>query len=232
MKSRLFFPLLLAVLAGCASPSAPEWALQAETAAQRASMAYLQGRPRVPELEWSKARAEVARTGRPDLVARLELMRCAAQLAALAWDGCPLYQPLAQDAAAAEAAYARYLAGRPQAEDWALLPPAQQGLAKVLLLEKSATPEAALSAVQAVEHPWPRLVAAGAALQAGLAEEGLLALAVATASDQGWSRPLLAWLLLQEKAAQAAGDTPRQEAVRRRIELVAPVGRSLDTLKK
>lgn len=84
-------------------------------------------------MEWDKARAEVAATGRTDLAARLELMRCAAQVASLEWDDCPAYQALARDAAPAEAAYARYLAGRSQPADVPLLPESQRPVAQALI---------------------------------------------------------------------------------------------------
>jgi len=45
-------------------------------------------------------------------------------------------------------------------------------------------------------------------------------LAVSTASDQGWRRPLLAWLGVQAEYAERNGDTALAALARRRIELV------------
>jgi len=45
--------------------------------------------------------------------------------------------------------------------------------------------------------------------------------AIDIASAQGWRRPLLAWLGVQEKRAEAAGDREVLERIRRRIALVA-----------
>ena len=70
--------------------------------------------------------------------------------------------------------------------------------------------------------PLARLVAAAAALQAGQADAQVMALASDTASSQGWRRPLLAWLLLQERAAQQAQDSATAAALRRRIALLQP----------
>ena len=64
------------------------------------------------------------------------------------------------------------------------------------------------------------LVAAGVMLQRGTLSPAVLAVAVDTASAQGWRRPLLAWLGLQLKAAEAAGDAAEAERLRRRIALV------------
>jgi hypothetical protein len=55
--------------------------------------------------------------------------------------------------------------------------------------------------------------------QANLAPEGI-ATAVDTASAQGWRRPLLAWLGVQEKRARDAGDREAADAIGRRIRLV------------
>lgn len=93
----------------------------AESATQKATAAYLQGQQRVEALQWQKARDAVASTGQPALAAKVELMRCAAQVASLEWNDCPAYEALAQDAAQ-EQAYARYLQGRSQPADIELLP--------------------------------------------------------------------------------------------------------------
>jgi hypothetical protein len=50
--------------------------------------------------------------------------------------------------------------------------------------------------------------------------EGIAA-AVDTASNQGWRRPLLAWLGVQEQRARAAGDAQAVEQIRRRAALVS-----------
>ena len=75
---------VLTLMACSSQPPTPDWQMNAQGAAQKALAAYLSGNARVEQLEWDHARAEVARTGRADLLARLELMRCAAQRAS-AW---------------------------------------------------------------------------------------------------------------------------------------------------
>jgi hypothetical protein len=70
-----------------------------------------------------------------------------------------------------------------------------------------------------VADPLSRLVAAGALLKAGRITPADIGTAVDTASSQGWRRPLLAWLGVQEQRARAAGDTAAVERIRRRIAL-------------
>ena len=206
--------IVFMAIAGCGNqPPAPDWALSAESAAQRASQAYLQGQQRVETLQWQKARDAVASTGRPDLAARVELMRCAAQVASLQWDNCPAYQKLAQDAAAPEQAYARYLQGQLLLEDIAQLPEPQRDVAATIATSGAL-------ALAKIKDPLSRLVAAGVMLRAGSASPELLQLGVDTASEQGWRRALMAWLLLQRKALEQAGDSSAAAAIDRRLKLL------------
>jgi hypothetical protein len=203
-------------LAACGSrPPIPDWQINAQGAAQRATEAYLSGNERVATAEWQRARSEVARTGRPELLARLELMHCAAQGASLALaPGAPCegFEALRTDAEAPERAYADYLAGHFAAVDAAQLPPVHRQV-----LAAGEDPGAALAAMA---DPLARMVAAGALLQAGRAGPTVLVQASETASAQGWRRPLLAWLLVRVQRAEQAGATQEAERLRRQVAVV------------
>lgn len=213
--SRLL-PLLLTsclLLTACAGKPAPDWQINAKDATERASNAYLAGNTRVAEQEFLFARNEVARTGRIDLLARVELTRCAAQVASLVLDECTAFEKLRQDAPAAESAYADYLASRIRPQDVALLPPQHRAIA-------NASPESAAAALQSIEDPLSRLVAAGVLLESKRATPAVLSEAVKTASAQGWRRPLLAWLGVQAMRAEQAGDSEEVQRLRRKMTLV------------
>lgn len=103
---------LLAGLAACSSaPTPPDWQLNASEALRLYQQYYLSGDTR-GEVEFARGRAELARTGREDLVARAELIRCAVRAASLEFDDCPGFEALRPGAGAEEIAYADYLAGR------------------------------------------------------------------------------------------------------------------------
>ncbi len=204
--------LAAVVLVGCANtPPAPDWQMNAKSAMERAQGAYLSGNTRVEATEFSRARAEVASTGRADLMARIELARCATRVASLVFEDCAGFKTLAQDAPAAEQAYAVYLAGRAQAKDAALLPEQHRAVA-------SAPAQGGVD-LRPIADPLARLVAAGVLLQTGRADPAVIALAIDTASEQGWRRPLLAWLGVQAQRADAAGDATEAARIRRRIAL-------------
>ncbi len=209
--TRIFVPVCAALLLNACSgaPPAPDWQSNAHQALQSFETAYLKGDTRIAQAEFARARAELASTGRTEIVARAELVRCAVQTASLAFDDCPGFVALAADASAADRAYAEYLSGRWVAMKTELLPPQHRPV-----VASGALPE----------DPLARLVAAGVLLRAGRISPAAIALASDTASANGWRRPLLAWLGVQEKRAADAGDTEAANRIRRRIDLTTKGG--------
>lgn len=202
---------LLALLAACASgPPEPDWRINAVGQLQRYEQAWLAGRGAVAERAFASARAETARTGRADLVARVELTRCALHVASLDFGPCEGFAPLEQDAGRQERAYARYLRAQAHGTDVPELPPQHRAIA------------AGGSNLSAIADPLARLVAAGVLLQQTRITPEQIAQVVDTASEQGWRRPLLAWLGVQLKLAEQAGDVTSAAQLRRRMDLVQP----------
>ncbi len=199
---------MLAACAGSAPP--PDWQTNAHLALKNFETAYLVGNSRTADAEFARARAELSSTGRVDLVARAELTRCAVQVASLAFDDCPGFTALAADVDGEERAYAEYLAGRWQALEVNRLPQQHRPVVAGGVLPAD---------------PLSRLVATGALLRAGRITPVGIAAATEAASANGWRRPLLAWLGVEEKRAADAGDAESAARVRRRIELVTKGGK-------
>jgi hypothetical protein len=201
------------LLSACASkPAQPDWKSNASGALAAFSNAYLKGDSGIADAEFARARREMSSTGRADYVAHAELYRCATRVATLEFDACPGFAPLAQDASPLERAYAAYLGGQWSGIDAASLP--EQHRAVV------AAPVDAPK-LAAIADPLSRLVAAGALMQAGRITPPDIAAATETASLQGWRRPLLMWLGVSLKRAQAAGDAAEAARIQRRIDLAS-----------
>jgi len=178
-----------ALIAGCASgPAPPDWQVDARAALLGYEKHYLEGNTKLAEVEFARAKEEIRRTGRGDMMARAELIRCATRLASLEVDNCPAFETLRRDAGAEELAYADYLAGK----------------GKHVV----------------TEDPLSRLVAAGVAFRTTTITPAQIAAAIDTASSQGWRRPLLAWLEVEAKRAEASGDREAADRLRRRIAIV------------
>ena len=184
-------PVALAlVLTACGgAPPAPEWQANAAGALQSFEHRYLTGDTKGAEDEFARARFELTATGKADLVARAELVRCAAQVASLVFEPCKGFEALRDGAGREELAYADYLEGK--------------------------------GARSASGEPLARLVAYGVQMRSGRIDPQGIAAAVDIAAAQGWRRPLLAWLGVQLKRAQDAGDSETAARLKRRIELVS-----------
>ena len=201
-------------LAGCAgNRMIPDWQINAHGALKSSIMAYLVGNSKLATMEFSRARREISSTGRADLMARAELMRCAAQVASLEFNNCEPFQMMLQDAAAEERAYADYLGGNWVGLDTELLP-AQH---RAVLTVTGGT-------LNAIEDPLSRLVAAGVLLRKGILAPEDITIAVQTASDQGWRRPLLAWLGVAIRRAEQSNDKEEVLLIQRRINLISSAG--------
>lgn len=207
--------LLTGLLAGCAgTPPPPDWKLNAHTSLETYAKLHLEGSTKLAETNFARAQAEIARTGRLDLAARAELYRCAVRLAALDYAPCAGFEALRPHAAADDLAYARFLNGDWSGLDAKTLPKAYADLL-------TAKDEAArLGALEGIQDPLSRLIGAGVLFRTGQTSPAALAVAVHAASDQGWRRPLLAWLEVQRQRAEAAGDIQAVDTLRQRIRLV------------
>lgn len=205
------------LLSACAShPLPPEWQTNAASSLKGFTSAYLTGNQRMADLELSRARTELASTGHADWLAKAELTRCAVRVASLELDDCASYQPLAPDAGPEAQAYAAYLTGNGLGLNLALLPEQH----RVVLTRTTG------DVLPAIEDPLARMVAAGVLLTMKRLTPADAALAVETASQQGWRRPLLAWLGVQRQIAQDAGNAVEADRLQRRINVVLQLPQS------
>jgi hypothetical protein len=198
------------LLAACSSgPRAPDWQLEAKGSMDRSVAAYMEGNSRVEMAELERARGQLTRSGRADLLATAELLHCATRVASLVLDEpCTGFDKLRADATEAQRAYADYLKGRVQPQAIALLPEPQRAAAA-----------GNAGAVAGITDPMSKLVAAGVLLQTGKADPVVITQAIDTASAQGWRRPLLAWLGVELRRVEQGGNTAEADRLRRRIEL-------------
>lgn len=219
MKRRLALLTLAAFLSACGGgPPPADWKLNAVSLLEHAQERWLEGDTQAAALAMDKTRVEIAKSGRPDLLARAELAQCAARVASLDFAPCSAFDKLAADAGAGDRAYQRFLSG-----DWSGLD-AKALAAHYAGLVGAKEDAAANKAVADIKEPLPRLIAAALLFKTARADPATLALAVDTASERGWRRPLLAWLEVSLKRARDAGDKASAEHIQRRIDLVMVSG--------
>jgi hypothetical protein len=208
--------LLLLAYAGCSVTPAPAWKSETRDAVDAFTAAYLSGNSKAAARYFQDARTTVSGTGRADLVARVELIRCGVGTAALDFDACAGVAAMLAELTEADRAYAAFLEGKASTAEAGKLPAQYQALAQA----KDA--DSRVKALAGIKDPLSRLVAAGSLFKAGQLSPPGVAIAVDTASEQAWRHPLLAWLHVQAGLAEAAGDAATLKAVRKRIDLVSP----------
>lgn len=212
---RIALACCVVLLGGCAGgPLPPQWKLQSRESLEKFTQQYLEGETRRAQHSFAQVRAAVASTGRPELAAHVELARCALGVAALDHDACAVFDSMRSDATAEDQAYGDFVAGALRAQDAQRLPDRYRRVAA------AADDAARNKAMQQIDDPVSRLVAAGVLFRlAQLSPEGL-ASAIDAASAAGYRRPLLAYLEVQAKRADAAGDSVALQSIRKRIDLV------------
>ena len=222
MKTLLFtlnkcavLPAAAALLfSACSSgPKPPDWQVEAKGSMERSLAAYMEGNSRVETAELVRARSQLSRTGRADLLATAELLHCATRVASLVFEPCAGFEKLRDDATEAQRAYADYLRGQVRSASIPLLPPAQRAAAA-----------GDVNALNGIADPLSQLVAAGVLLQTGKASPPVIGQAIDTASSLGWRRPLLAWLGVQAQRAEQGGDAEEAARLRRRISITQGSG--------
>lgn len=207
--------MLASLLGACGGgQTAPDWQFDAQTAAERYTRHYLAGDVKLAATSFAQARAAVAATGDVAAVAHIELVRCGLHTAALDFSLCSGYAKLAAiRTTPADSAYARFISGDWQGIETGLLP-AQYAA----LVGAASQPQAAINrTIAAIDDPVSRLIASGIMIKRGQFDAATLQAAVDTASMQGWRRPLLTYLGLQEKQG---GDAATLAAIAARIRLV------------
>ena len=218
--NRLVPALLLAAfsVAGCGSqPAVPEWQREARAALDAYQRHFLRGESRLADRALERARDELSATGRSAEIARASIVRCALVGASADPSGCAAGDVPAAALSTEDRAYWRFILGDWNGLDASALPERYRSLVR------AGGTEARIREMRSIDDPLSRLVAAGSLLRrAELPREGV-GIAVETAADQGYRRPLAGWLAVEAALAEQSGDLAAAEAARKRLAIVLPV---------
>lgn len=220
----VFLATATLLLSACGSaPKQADWQINTVSAMEQAQTAYLNAEQSAAATELQKARGQTARAADPQALAQIELRQCALQVASLDWQPCRAYEALRAYSTLAQQAYADYLYAHVEPAQIHALPAQQQSIAQ------ASTQQQAQAALEQIQAPLSKLVAAAVTLRrAGAPNQALLETAVNVSSEQGWRRPLLAWLKLQENWAQQQNLEGLQKTSAMRIQLLESHGNLQD----
>lgn len=211
--SIVFLALALSACGG--GPKAPDWKLDSISLIERYKKAELKGQNTLAESYFQQALAASGSAARIEETARLYLTRCATRQASLTFEPCSGYLEYAKLGATPEdAAYHHFISGQWDGLDVGKLPAQYRDFAS------NRDPARNAGILQKIDDPLSRLVAASIAVMRKQADAATLQLAAEAASGQGWRKPLLVYLKLQEAQAAQKGDPAELARLRARIKLV------------
>ena len=204
------------MLAACGGgPKAPDWKKDSINLIEKYKKAELKGEGQRAERYFEQAVQAAGSAGKIGETAQLHLIRCATRQASLDYEPCTGYLDHAKFGVSPEDdAYYRFLTNQQDKLDASKLPSQYRDFAK------SSDPAKMLASVQSISEPLSRLIAASLVVARKQADDGILNLAVETASEQGWRKPLLVYLKLLENRATVRNDKSEAEKLRARIKLV------------
>ena len=206
--------LVLLTACGSGGPPPPDWKTDSADLIDRYKKHALLGENTLAERYFQQAVSATGGAGRVADTARLWLVRCATRRAMLIDDACTEYADLAKiELNAADHVYYQFVTLRWDAIDISLLPSQHRDLVRAPAGKKQGT-------LSQIADPLARLLDASLLVMRQEADAATLTLATETASSQGWRQPLLTYLKLQEKQAEAQGNSAEQARLAKRIQLV------------
>lgn len=215
MKKALLAFLLIALSACGGGPKPPDWKLDSVSLMERYKKAELKGENKLADSYFQQALAATSSTARIEESARLHLARCATRQASLSFEPCTGYIELARFGATSEDdAYHRFISAQWDGMDAGKLPAQYRDFAT------NRDPAKNYGIIQKIDDPLSRLIAISVAVMRRQVNDATLKLATDTASEQGWRKPLLVYLKLQETQAGSRGDASELEKLRARIKLL------------
>ena len=215
MKTLLAIASLIVFTAcGSGGPPPPDWKTDSADLIERYKKHALLGENTLAERYFQQAVTATGGAGRVADTARLWLVRCATRRAMLIDDACTEYADLASiEPNAADNAYYQFITLRWDVTDASLLPSHHRDLVRAPTGKKQVL-------LSQVSDPLARLLQASLLIMRQESDLATLTLATETASSQGWRQPLLTYLKLQEKQAEAQGNRAEQTRLTKRIQLV------------
>lgn len=206
--------LVMVTACGSGGPTVPDWKSDSVELIERYKKHALLGEITLAERYFQQAIRATGGAGRVNETARLWLVRCATRRASLLDDQCNEYAELARiETRLEDRAYYQFVM-----LDWGNLDPAKLPPHYAALIR--AEPAKVNAQIAAIEDPLSRLLAASLTTSRKQADRATWTIAAETASDQGWRQPLLTYLKLLEKQAQAQGLVEEQQAYAVRIRLI------------
>ncbi len=216
---RILILWIVLILTGCGSSAqVPAWKDKASRHLEDYKAHFLAGKEDATEPHFTKARNEIAAGNDLTLLATVYLTKYALHTASLeSFDAGDFAKLQRLEPSAANMAYCHFLKGNFSAADARMLPSRYTGVLKAATAKDL---KLAVREINSIDDPLSRLIACGVWVRYLPCDETILQTAIATASAQGWRRPLWAYLEKLQAYYLELGYQDKAEAIQLRLKLI------------
>lgn len=211
---------MISVLLLCACGSNPvlDWKDRGFTQLENYKIHFLSGKEDAVEPHFIKARREIASSNDLNLLAVAYLTKYALHTASLEhFDASDFARLQRLEPNPANMAYCHFLKGNFSAVDATVLPARYTGVLKAALDRDAGM---AAREIAAIDDPLSRLIACGVWTGYLPDDESILQIAISTASEQGWRRPLWGYLARLQSYYDDRGQQAKAALIKERLELL------------
>ena len=217
---KILFILFLVFFCACGSSSnqIPQWKDTASTQLENYKRNFLMDKEDAIEPHFAKAKKAVAGSNDLNLFAIAYLTKYALHTAALEdFDDSEFIRIDKLQSIASNSAYYYFLKGNFAAVKDNLLPSQYSSFIKIA---KNKNLAKAVQEIPSIDDPLSRLIACGIWVKYLPYDENILQTAINTSADNGWKRPLWAYLTKLQKYYLNRGEIAKAESIKDRLELL------------
>ena len=207
------------LLVGCGSSKpVPEWKDASFNLLDNYKKSYLSGKERIAEAYFNKAVDEIKSSGDLDILGRAYLTKYACQVAVLeAFDDKEFLRIDAVEPILQNKNFYSFLKGAFDSVDENQLPEQYVGFLRAF---KGGNKEEITHEISNMDNALSKLIAIGLLVQKNKADETELALAIDIASQNGWKKALLAYLVKLQSYYEMNNKPDKAAHVAERIQLI------------
>jgi hypothetical protein len=210
--------MVIILICACSSPQIPSWKDSASRQLQNYKVNFLTDKEDVTEPHFAKAKKDISSNNDLDLLATVYLTKYALHTAALEnFDDSDFLRIDKLQPSAINRAYYDLLKGNFAAVNISNLP-ANYSKLFPLIIHKDLI--AAVREIASISDPLSRLIACGIWVKYLSYDEKILQLAIDTAAQHGWRRPLWSYLTTLQKYYLDHREVTKAQSIKERMELL------------
>jgi hypothetical protein len=215
---KLPFILILFLICACGSKQIPEWKDTSSRQLESYKYYFLTDKEGTSEPHFVKAKKAIARSNDLNLLGTAYLTKYALYVSIVEdFDDTDFLRINKLQPNAKNFSYYNFIKGNFHAADYNLLPAHYGKLLKPAQDKNLAT---AVREISSIDDPLSRLVACGVWVKYLPYDDNILQIAINTSADNGWGKPLFAYLTRLQQYYLNHNETAKAESIKERLELL------------